>query len=99
MSSAKVKEGIKTLQYLRSELKPEVRAQASQVIQLYETRKIDNIKTAEKIISQLNRKNTIETAVKKIATFKSSVAPTRKEYYLQAKPKPTPVEPKKDYII
>ena len=48
MSSAKVKAGIKTLQYMKSELKPEVRAQAAQVIQLYESRKIDNVKTAEK---------------------------------------------------
>ena len=83
MSSAKVKAGIKSLQYLRSELKPEVRAQALQVIQLYESRKIDNIKTAEKILSQLNRKNTMENAVKKIETFKASTAPTRKEYYTQ----------------
>jgi hypothetical protein len=66
MSSAKVKAGIKTLQYMKSELKPEVRAQAAQIIQLYESRKIDNVKTAEKILNQLNRKNTIEAATKKM---------------------------------
>jgi hypothetical protein len=38
----------------------------------------------------------MENAVKKIETFKASTAPTRKEYYLHAKPKP---ELKKDYII
>ena len=77
MSSAKVKAGIKNLQYMKAHLKPEVRAQASQVIELYESRKIDNIKTAEKIINQLNRKNTIELATEKINAFKSSNAPTR----------------------
>jgi len=96
MYSAKVKAGIKTLQYLKSELKPEVRAQATQVIQLYESRKIDNVKTAEKILNQLNRKNTIESAIKKIDSFKTSDAPTRKEYYISGKPKP---EEKKDYVI
>ena len=96
MYSAKVKAGIKTLQYIKSELKPEVRAQATQVIQLYESRKIDNVKTAEKILNQLNRKNTIETATKKINSFKTSDAPTRKEYYISGKPKP---EEKKDYVI
>jgi hypothetical protein len=48
MYSAKVKAGFKTLQFIKSELKPQVRAQATQVIQLYESRKIDNVKTAEK---------------------------------------------------
>ena len=96
MSSAKVKAGIKNLQYMKAHLKPEVRAQASQVIELYESRKIDNIKTAEKIMNQLNRKDTIETAVEKINTFKASNAPTRQENFPNKKPPP---EEKKDYVI
>ena len=95
MSSTKVKAGIKNLQYIRAHLKPEVRAQALEVVKLYESRKIDNVKTTEKILNQLNRKNTIETAVEKINAFKASDAPTRKEYYIS---KPA-VEEKKDYII
>jgi len=96
MSSAKVKAGIKNLQYMKAHLKPEVRAQASQVIELYESRKIDNIKTAEKIMNQLNRKDTIETAVEKINTLKASNAPTRKENFPNKKPA---AEEKKDYVI
>ena len=58
----------------------------------------------EKIINQLNRKNTIELATEKINAFKSSSAPTRKDYYLEPKTKPQPAkqqpkESKKDYVI
>ena len=84
MSSTKVKAGIKNLQYIRAHLKPEVRAQALEVVKLYESRKIDNVKTAEKILNQLNRKNTIETAVEKINTFKAikkSIVTIFKTYY------------------
>jgi len=90
----KITRNIKTLKFLASTLKPGVKPIAKQVIDLYESRKIDNIKTAEKMINQLNRKNSIKIAVENIKKY-SKVKSIRKEYYTEIKH----LEKKNDYLI